>query len=445
MNRVKTKNNIVEMKLNQHLKDWKQLLSSRFSTLSLPQVNGLATWRTSHVSEETSESVSLTFGMVMTRSSSVSKISTLIAKINAEQENTARQRLKEWYKSGEAKSKPGNKRASLQVSQCYGSLLQWIIDLLPQKNKELPIAIDATNIGQNFTVLSINILYRSCAIPVAWKVVKGTSKGSWKPYWQQLFQSLRDIVPQDYLVIVSADRGLYADWLYQEIVALGWHPFLRINHQGQYRIWGSTSWKALATVVNPKTKNWSGQITCFKGNSIECTLLARWDDGYTDPWLILTDLKPDDANVGWAARGSVQVASSDALGDSALRFRSWIECSYRDVKSDGFGWHKTRLRQPDRAERHWLAMSVAMLWMVTLGGEQEIASDEPLIGDREASQRHRTSSFSPSSNINHSLSCFINGLLTVIAQLLNGQSLSFGRLFPLPLNHFSNLAFSNSS
>ena len=399
----KVTSNFREMKLNQHFKNWKQIVSCRFASLTLPQISGLATW---------------SFGMVMTRSSSVSKVSSLMAKINAEQENTVRQRLKEWYKSGEAKSKTGNKRASLEVSKCYGSLLQWIIDLLPQENKELPIAIDATNIGQNFTVLSINVLYRSCAIPIAWKVVKGTSKGSWKPYWQQLFQSLQDIVPQDYLVIVSADRGLYADWLYQEIVTLGWHPFLRINHQGQYRTWGSTSWKALAAVVTPKTKNWSGQITCFKGNSIDCTLLARWDDGYTDPWLILTDLKPEQANVGW------------------YRFRSWIECSYRDVKSDGFGWHKTRLRQPDRAERHWLAMAVAMLWMVTLGGEQQIDDREPLISDRTTLSQPTTDS---------ELSCFLHGLLTIVVQLLSGQSLSFGRLFPVPFNHFGDLTFSNSS
>ena len=73
--------------------------------------------------------------MVMTGSSSVSKVSTLIAKINAEQENTVRQRLKEWYKSGEAKSKKGNKRASVEVTKCFALLLQWIIDLLPQENK----------------------------------------------------------------------------------------------------------------------------------------------------------------------------------------------------------------------------------------------------------------------------------------------------------------------
>ncbi len=38
-----------------------------------------------------------------------------------------------------------------------------------------------------------------------------------------------------------------------------------------------------------------------------------------------------------------------------------IESSYRDVKSDGWQWHKTRLREPARAERLWLAMAVATL------------------------------------------------------------------------------------
>ena len=151
------------MKLNQHLFDWKQIVSCRFLSLTLPQISGLATW---------------SFGMVMTRSSSVTQVSSLMAKINAEPENTVRQRLKEWYKSGSAKSKKGNKRASVEVSECFSSLLEWIIDLLPQTTTELPIAIDATSIGQNFTVLSVNVLYRRCAIPIAWKVVQGTSKGS---------------------------------------------------------------------------------------------------------------------------------------------------------------------------------------------------------------------------------------------------------------------------
>ena len=242
-------------------------------------------------------------------------------------------------------------------------------------------------------------------------------------------------MPPEYLVIVSADRGLYADWLYQEIVELGWHPFLRINHQGQYRNLSSNSWQLLATVVSDRNQNWSGKITCFKTNPINCNLLARWELGYADPWLVITDLDSADADVSWYG------------------FRSWIECSYRDVKSDGFGWHKTRLRQPDRAERHWLAQSlrlrsssyddwgsfasrsVAMLWVVTLGSEQEVFNDESSISDRSG----ESSKFTPT------LSCFLHGLLTVVAQLLNGESLTFGRLFPLPFSHFKDLAFANSS
>lgn len=148
-------------------------------------------------------------------------------------------------------------------------------------------------------MLSINVLYRRCAIPVAWKVVKGTSKGSWKPYWKQLFQSLKDIVLPHYLVIVSADRGLYADWLYREIITMGWHPFLRINHQGQYKACNSSSWQALKTVVTPQNSRWSGKIICFKTNPIDCTLLAQWDSNYTDPWLVLTDLNPEKADIRW--------------------------------------------------------------------------------------------------------------------------------------------------
>lgn len=259
--------------------------------------------------------------------------------------------------------------------------------------KNYPWHVYATSIGQNFTVLSINVLYRASGIPVAWKVVKATEKGSWKPYWKELFQSLKNIVPTDWKVIVSADRGLYADWLYLLIVELGWHPFLRINHQGQYRPKNSSSWQLLSTVVTHTGESWSGQVTCFKSNPIDATLLARWDDGYADPWLILTDLKSTDADVSWYG------------------FRSWIECSYRDVKSDGWQWHKTRLRQPDRAERLGNAMAVALLWMVTLGGKQESNQPDESIGDRQKPPE-ATATRKP-----RQISCFLNGLLTVIAQL----------------------------
>jgi len=399
---------------NQQLKQWMSLVSYHLPELTLPQVSGLATW---------------SFGMVMTQSSSLTRVSSFIAKLNQEKFNTVRQRLKEWYQEAKAKSgaKTGKKRSELKVSCCFAPLLRWVLSLWPSNSSELPLAVDATSIGQTFTVLSINVLYRSCAIPVAWKVVKATEKGAWKPHWQDLFKSLKQVIPPEWMVIVCADRGLYADWLYNEIVKVGWHPFLRINHQGTYQLNEQTQWHSLATVVEKPGASWSGRVTCFKTNPLVCTLLARWDEGYQDPWLILTDLDPKQGNALWYG------------------LRSWIECSYRDLKTDGWQWHKTRLTDPQRAERHWLAMAVATLWMVTLGGEADANPPESLFEQLPARHIAKAKHRSRRSNCSRHLSCFLQGLLTVVANLLNGQPIFLGRLFPQPLPSCGAIVFSNTS
>lgn len=361
--------------------------------------------------------------MVMSRSSSLTQVSTFIGRLNQEKPNTVRQRLKEWYQ--EAKAKKGQKRSQLEVSSCFAPLLRWVLSLLPADCQHLPLALDATNIKQNFTVLSINVLYRGCAIPIAWKVVKATQKGTCLPYWQQLVASFKEVIPTDWQVIVCADRGLYADWLYKQIVAVGWHPFLRINHQGTFRREQETQWHTLSTVVCQPGQTWSGQVSCFKTNPLACTLLARWDEGYQDPWLIVTDLAPTQADALWYG------------------LRAWTECGYRDLKSDGWQWHKTRLIDPLRAERHWLALAVATLWIVTLGGESDA---HPLDNLFEQLPAHHVSKTRPRRlNPPRQISCFLRGLLTTLADLLNGAPVAIGRLFPLSWTCSPAFSFPNSS
>ena len=154
--------------------------------------------------------------------------------------------------------------------------------------------------------------------------------------------------------MVCADRGLYADWLYAAIVALRWHPFLRINQRPHktVRVLPDGEWRLLSAVVNIG-QAWSGAVECFRTHPLDGTLVARWDEGYKDPWLVLTDLPTEHANVLW------------------YRYRTWIEDSYRDFKSDGWQWQSSRITDPKRAERHWLAMAVATLWMLTLGTQAE--------------------------------------------------------------------------
>jgi hypothetical protein len=40
---------------------------------------------------------------------------------------------------------------------------------------------------------------------------------------------------------------------------------------------------------------------------------------------------------------------------------SWIEGGFKDTKRGGWGWHQTKMVDPERAERLWLAIAVATL------------------------------------------------------------------------------------
>ena len=71
------------------------------------------------------------------------------------------------------------------------------------------------------------------------------------------------------MVIVTADRGLYANWLYYKIVQLKWHPYLRVNTGGFFQSELDQKWKALNEVVTEKGNSWCGQIRCFKKHSIQ--------------------------------------------------------------------------------------------------------------------------------------------------------------------------------
>ena len=44
--------------------------------------------------------------------------------------------------------------------------------------QQIALAMDASTLGQRFTILSICVVIRGCAIPVAWKVVEATRAGA---------------------------------------------------------------------------------------------------------------------------------------------------------------------------------------------------------------------------------------------------------------------------
>ncbi len=84
-------------------------------------------------------------------------------------------------------------------------------------------------------------------------------------------------------MLVLADRGLYARWLFREVVCLGWHPFFRINRGGKVRRATEREWHFLASLVPSVGTQWHGEVYCFKSLPLPCTLWAGWGPAYADP------------------------------------------------------------------------------------------------------------------------------------------------------------------
>ncbi len=190
--------------------------------------------------------------MVLARSCSLTAVADMLAPLMGQSYNTLRERLRDTYR--EAGAKAGKKRVELDVTECWAPWLAWLLD--GWSVQRLAIAMDATSLGDRFVVLAISVVYRGCAVPVAWKVLKAEEKHAGKPEWQALLKRFQGLVPKGWTVIVLADRGLYAKWLFEAIVELTWHPFLRVNSQGTFGREGWYHWQPFSYWVPAKGCRW---------------------------------------------------------------------------------------------------------------------------------------------------------------------------------------------
>src|SRR6266478_359792 len=69
--------------------------------------------------------------------------------------------------------------------------------------------------------------------------------------------------------------------------------------RGKVRPLGAERFDWLSTLVPKPGTAWSGVVDCFVEKTVRCTLLACWQEGYADAWLVLTDLAPEAANGVW--------------------------------------------------------------------------------------------------------------------------------------------------
>jgi hypothetical protein len=377
------------------LYQWTQVVATQLPHLSKPQATVLALW---------------SFGLVLAGACGTTVVAQALAKRQHCTYDAMRQRLREWY--WEAQAKHGTQRRSLEVQVCFGPLLAWIVRGWPTDERRLALALDATDLGERFTVLVISVLYRGCALPVAWYVIARHQPGAWQPQWLRLLRSLRAALPSDWLVLVLADSGLYSPRLFRTIRRLRWHPYLRVNPQGSYRLPYRRDWQPLQGVQPAAGVSRAQRVVCFKQQPLSCTLLVYRAEGYAAPWLVVTDLSPQSATIGWYG------------------LRSWIECGFKHFKRKGWQWQRTHMNDPRRVERFWLALAVATLWCVSVGGD--VDAQQSVSGLAHLPATHIARRTKGTRQRRRVLSCFQQGLLEIVDALLAQHRLPLMRFHPEP-------------
>lgn len=266
---------------------------------------------------------------------------------------TARQRLREWLKDGRTKARPCN--AQVDITPCFPALLRWVVGWW-QGSTTLPLAIDAVAHQDRVVALVISVLYRGCAIPVAWHIVPAQVRGAWMPHILALVDHLVPAIPDDWQSLVLVDRGLWSPRLWQHLRQRRLHPLVRIADGIQVRPIGRTRTVTPARLVAKPGHGWVGQAEVFGEEARQtATLIVIWSVGHKERWVLLTDLDPRAVQHSWYG------------------LRMWIELGFRALKSLGWQWQQTRRTDPNRVARHWLVLAVATLWVLGCGTREEDA------------------------------------------------------------------------
>ena len=131
--------------------------------------------------------------------------------------------------------------------------------------------------------------------------------------FEGLLERLQGRVAADWLVVVLADRGLYARWRYEAIVRWTGTPSYALTWLSKLRPVGTEHLTGSAAGGRTCGTQWKGEVDCFvqKKSRLRRTLLIEWQAGYEHPWVVVTDLPAAQANIAWYA------------------LRAWIEAGFK--------------------------------------------------------------------------------------------------------------------
>lgn len=235
-----------------------------------------------------------------------------------------------------------NPRIDLTV--CLTGWVHWVVKAFDQDR--VVLLVDETKLGNHLSVMMVGVAYEQRCIPLVWRCYQ-THEGQVKLI-ETLLQRIASAVTFSHPPLVQADRGIGTSPALMRVVsALGWRYLFRVQNHTKVRT-SKHHFVALDRLVHQPGQQWTGHGVVFKQRGrVLAHVHVLWAKGQAEPWCLVTN---DPLVVGdWYA------------------VRVWQEEGFRDLKSGGWQWQRSRVWQPAHADRLVLVLALAYAWTLTQG------------------------------------------------------------------------------
>lgn len=261
----------------------------------------------------------------------------------------------------------------LAMSTFFGQWSRWLLRALGRR--QVHLLVDETKLQDRIGALVVGVAWEGRCIPLAWRCYKADDKEAYPEEGQvaviaTLLSQIQAGLDDAYEVTVMADRGIgNSGDLCQAVMKLGWNFLFRVTANCKVVI-GEEKHRITELVQPGQARSVAGQLFTSNAGGFFGYAHAIWDKAHDKPWALVTN--------------------SPTLPGRDYAQRNWEEQGFRDLKSGGWQWQTSRIRQPEHMSRLLILLALAYAWCLALGSEAvRRRPSRPLVRSSDSGSRPR--------------------------------------------------------
>jgi hypothetical protein len=181
--------------------------------------------------------------------------------------------------------------ARLRGRPSYAPMAKALLQDLARTLGEIRLIADGSRVAFHHQLLLISVAYRRRAVPIAWTWIP-SARGRSSAWCQlALLAYVHGLLPLDVPVSLVGDAEFGAVEVQEQVDAGHWKFVLRQKSNNQVRQGPGDPWQDFGCVVqHPGQKVWWPNARLTAKHDHPLNLLAYWQVGEKEPWLLATNL-----------------------------------------------------------------------------------------------------------------------------------------------------------